>query len=68
MIEPALAVATEDAPNVRRLRAAGAVILGKTNVPVANADWQSVNKLFGRTTNPWNPALTAGGSTGGGFG
>ena len=66
MIEPALAVATEDAPNVRRLRAAGAVILGKTNVPVANADWQSVNKLFGRTTNPWNPALTAGGSTGGG--
>jgi amidase len=66
MIEPALTVATEDAPNVRRLRAAGAVILGKTNVPVANADWQSVNKLFGRTTNPWNPALTAGGSTGGG--
>jgi amidase len=66
MIEPALAVATEDAPNVRRLRAAGAVILGKTNVPVANADWQSVNKLFGRTANPWNPALTAGGSTGGG--
>jgi amidase len=66
MIEPALAVATDDAPNVRRLRAAGAVILGKTNVPVANADWQSVNKLFGRTTNPWNPALTAGGSTGGG--
>jgi len=66
MIEPALAIAAEDAPNVRRLRAAGAVILGKTNVPVANADWQSVNKLFGRTLNPWNPALTAGGSTGGG--
>ena len=66
MIEPALAIATDDAPNVRRLRAAGAVILGKTNVPVANADWQAVNKLFGRTTNPWNPALTAGGSTGGG--
>jgi amidase len=66
MIEPALAIADEDAPSVRRLRAAGAVILGKTNVPVANADWQSVNKLFGRTVNPWSPALTAGGSTGGG--
>jgi amidase len=51
---------------VARLRAAGAVILGKTNVPVANADWQAVNKLFGRTTNPWNPDLTSGGSTGGG--
>ena len=66
MVEPDLAIATEDAPNVARLRAAGAVILGKTNVPVANADWQAVNKLFGRTLNPWNPALTSGGSTGGG--
>ncbi len=66
MIEPDLAIAEEDAPNVARLRAAGAVILGKTNVPVANADWQAVNKLFGRSLNPWNPALTPGGSTGGG--
>jgi amidase len=66
MIEPDLAIADEDAANVARLRAAGAVILGKTNVPVANADWQAVNKLFGRTLNPWNPALTPGGSTGGG--
>lgn len=66
MIEPDLAIADEDAPNVARLRAAGAVILGKTNVPVANADWQAVNKIFGRTTNPWNPDLTSGGSTGGG--
>jgi amidase len=66
MIEPDLAIADEDAPNVARLKAAGAVILGKTNVPVANADWQAVNKVFGRTTNPWNPDLTAGGSTGGG--
>jgi amidase len=66
MIEPGLAIADEDAPNVARLRAAGAVILGKTNVPVANADWQAVNKLFGRSLNPWNPALTPGGSTGGG--
>ena len=66
MIEPDLAIADEDAPNVARLRAAGAVILGKTNVPVANADWQAINKLFGRSLNPWNPALTPGGSTGGG--
>ena len=66
MIEPDLAIAGLDAANVQRLRAAGALILGKTNVPVANADWQAVNKLFGRTTNPWNAALTSGGSTGGG--
>jgi amidase len=66
MIEPDLATADEDAPNVARLKAAGAVILGKTNVPVANADWQAVNKIFGRSLNPWNPDLTPGGSTGGG--
>ncbi|NJD32165.1 MAG: amidase [Gammaproteobacteria bacterium] len=66
MIEPDLAIADEDAPNVSRLKTSGAVILGKTNTPIANADWQAVNKLFGRTTNPWNPQLTAGGSTGGG--
>ena len=66
MIEPDLAIAEEDSPNVRSLRAAGAVILGKTNIPVANADWQAVNRLFGRTTNPWNAELTPGGSTGGG--
>jgi amidase len=66
MIEPAKAIAPEDAPNVRRLRDAGAVILGKTNIPVANADWQAVNPLFGRTNNPWNAKLTSGGSTGGG--
>ena len=66
MIEPAKAVAAEDAPNVQQLRSAGAIFLGKTNVPVANSDWQSVNPLFGRTVNPWNAELTPGGSTGGG--
>ena len=45
-------VATEDAEAVRRLREAGAVLLGKTNVPVSCADWQSVNPLYGRTCNP----------------
>ena len=56
--------AESDAPNVARLRAAGAIILGKTNVP-ASGDWQASNPLFGRTNNPWNLDRTSGGSTGG---
>jgi amidase len=66
MVEPSKAMAPDDALNVRRLREAGAVVLGKTNTPVGNADWQAVNPFFGRTNNPWNDALTPGGSTGGG--
>jgi amidase len=66
MLEPAAAIAAEDAPNVRSLREAGSLLLGKTNVPVGNADWQADNPIFGRTNNPWNPQLTPGGSTGGG--
>ncbi|HSQ70749.1 MAG TPA: amidase family protein [Steroidobacteraceae bacterium] len=66
MLEPAAAIASEDAPTVRSLRAAGAVLLGKTNVPVGNSDWQADNPVFGRSNNPWNPLLTPGGSTGGG--
>jgi len=66
VLEPTQALAREDAPNVHQLRSAGAIVIGKTNVPVANADWQAVNPLFGRTLNPWNEALTPGGSTGGG--
>src|SRR4051794_9636721 len=50
---------------VRRLEAAGAVIFGKTNVPVDLADWQSYNGLYGATANPWNLAHTPGGSSGG---
>jgi amidase len=50
---------------VRRFEAAGAVVLGKTNVPVDLADWQSYNSLYGVTSNPWNLALTPGGSSGG---
>jgi amidase len=45
---------------------AGAVLLGKTNVPPMLSDWQSANPIYGRTVNPWNAALTPGGSTGGG--
>lgn len=66
MIEPAQSIATDDAPNVHRLRAAGALFLGKTNLPVGGGDWQTDNPLFGRTNNPWNPSLTPGGSSGGG--
>lgn len=64
--ERAHAVDERDAPLVARLRAAGAVLMGKTNVPTYALDWQCNNPLFGRTVNPWNPAYTSGGSTGGG--
>jgi amidase len=50
---------------VRRLETAGAVIFGKTNVPVDLADWQSYNPLYGTTCNPWNKDHTPGGSSGG---
>ena len=55
----------QDAVMVARLKAAGAVILGKTNVATALADWQSVNTLFGRTANPHDTSRCAGGSSGG---
>jgi len=55
----------EDAVAVARLKAAGAVILGKTNVPVGLGDWQSANPIYGRTVHPLDPARTPGGSSGG---
>ncbi|WP_067820980.1 amidase [Nocardia inohanensis] len=58
-------VATEDAVQVARLKAAGAVILGKTNVPVTLRDIQSFNEIYGTTNNPWDHARTSGGSSGG---
>jgi amidase len=54
-----------DAAAVRNARAAGAVIWGKTNTPVMAGDWQTFNDLYGTTNNPWDPALTCGGSSGG---
>jgi amidase len=54
-----------DAPAVRRLRAAGGIVLGKTNVPIFLNDYQSSNPDFGVTRNPWDPTRTAGGSSGG---
>ncbi|MDI9245932.1 amidase [Marinobacter sp. CHS3-4] len=50
---------------VKRLEDAGAIVLGKTNVPLYATDIQSYNKLFGMTRNPFNPAHTPGGSSGG---
>lgn len=58
--------ADEDAHVVKRLTAAGAVILGKTNVPVALADLQSVNPIYGQTNNPHDLTRVPGGSSGGG--
>jgi amidase len=50
---------------VERLKAAGAVILGKTNLPLAGSDWQSYNEVYGTTNNPWDLTRTPGGSSGG---
>lgn len=66
MIEPENCIADEDAMLTHIVKLTGGVIIGKTNTPVANSDWQTVNPLFGRSLNPWNPAYTPGGSTGGG--
>ena len=59
-------VPAEDALVVQRLRAAGAVIVGKTNCPEFAAGGNTFNDVFGRTRNPWDPTRSAGGSTGGG--
>ncbi|RUW62683.1 amidase [Mesorhizobium sp. M7A.F.Ca.US.008.03.1.1] len=58
-------VAKQDSPVVTRLKAAGGVLMAKTNVATMLSDWQSNNPLFGRTNNPWNLERTAGGSSGG---
>ncbi|MDA9521926.1 hypothetical protein XI06_16815 [Bradyrhizobium sp. CCBAU 11434] len=58
-------VTGEDELPVRRLREAGAIILGKTNVPEFTVHGYTDNALFGTTGNPWDPALTPGGSSGG---
>jgi amidase len=54
-----------DALAVGRLRAAGAVIFGKTNTPLYAGDFQTSNEVYGLTNNPWDPNRTAGGSSGG---
>src|SRR4051812_46155317 len=59
-------IPAEDALVVDRFRAAGAIILGKTNTPEFAAGGNTWNDVFGRTRNPWDPSQSAGGSTGGG--
>jgi amidase len=55
----------EDALSISRVKAAGGVILGKTNVPLALGDWQSYNDIYGITNNPFDLTRTPGGSSGG---
>ncbi len=59
-------VAREDSIAVAGLRQAGAVIIGRTNMPEMSMRWTSDGPLYGPTVNPWNPAVVPGGSTGGG--
>ena len=57
---------TQDAVAVARLKQAGAIIIGKTNVALQLADWQSSNPVYGTSNNPWDIRRTPGGSSGGG--
>src|SRR5437879_13585551 len=58
-------VPTEDAPSVERLKAAGAIMLGKTNTPTLGWVGVTDNLIFGVTRNPWSLGHTPGGSSGG---
>ena len=58
-------IARRNALAVQRLMDAGAVVFGKTNVPVMLSDWQSFNPVYGTTNNPWDLARGPGGSSGG---
>ncbi len=58
-------VAKCDALSIRRLTDAGAIVFGKTNVPLDLADFQSYNEIYGTTNNPWDHSRTPGGSSGG---
>ncbi|MFJ6619874.1 amidase [Kitasatospora sp. NPDC091335] len=58
-------VSTSDAESVARLRNAGAVVFGKSNLPADARDWQTYNEVYGTTNNPWDPTRGPGGSSGG---
>jgi len=62
----ARAMSPRTATAVERLESAGAIVIGKTNVPVMLGDWQTYNSIYGVTNNPWDASRSAGGSTGGG--
>jgi amidase len=64
-VELADHVPTADAPAVARLKAAGAIVYGKTNVPRWSGDLQTYNEIFGTTNNPWDASRVPGGSSGG---
>jgi amidase len=59
------ALAARDSVPVRRLREAGAILLGATNVPLRLEDYQSYNEIYGTSNNPWDLSRTPGGSSGG---
>lgn len=58
-------IAIADAPQITRLRQAGAVLLGRSNTPCFSFSWDARNDLHGTTWNPWSPLHTPGGSSGG---
>ncbi|MEC8834557.1 MAG: amidase family protein, partial [Pseudomonadota bacterium] len=58
-------VVESDSLPIQRLKAAGAIIFGKTNVPIRLADFQSYNEIYGTTNNPWDGTRGPGGSSGG---
>ncbi|MGY4627861.1 amidase [Bradyrhizobium sp. USDA 4486] len=58
-------IAREDALPVTRVKDAGTIIIGKTNVPLGLTDWQSYNDIYGTTNNPYDLGRTPGGSSGG---
>jgi len=58
-------IAKDDSPPVANWRKAGAVVIGRTNVPPFSARFFSANTLYGRTLNPWDSSRTPGGSSGG---
>src|SRR6476661_1961799 len=59
-------VPTQSHPLVERIERKGGIVIGKSNTPEFGAGGSTFNEVFGRTRNPWNTALTSGGSTGGG--